>query len=118
MSNAFEKFFKEEKIAQAELDKAISNPPEEKRVTGKIIKVQMGKEGEEESKSGGWGFISSKAIPFTRIFFHWTSLKQDTLKFQQLKNGMKVEFTAVEVEGKGWRAIKIKVVNGEQTTTT
>lgn len=77
-----------------------STPKEEKRVLGKIIKVS----------DAGWGFISSKDIKFTRIFFHWSSLKQDTLNFQSLKNGMKVEFTPVEVEGKGWRAIKIRVV--------
>lgn len=77
---------------------------ENKRVTGKIIKV---------STEEGWGFISSKEIKFTRIFFHWTSLKQDTLKFQDLKNGLRVEFTPVEVEGKGWRAIKIKVLSDE-----
>jgi len=76
-------------------------PKEEKRATGKIIKVS----------DAGWGFISSKEIKFTRIFFHWTSLKQDTLRFPDLKNGMKVEFTPVEVEGKGWRAIKIRVVS-------
>ena len=77
---------------------------EEKRVKGKIIKVS----------DEGWGFISSKDIKFTRIFFHWTSLKQDTLKFADLKNGMKVEFTPVEVENKGWRAIKIRVVRDEE----
>lgn len=76
---------------------------DEQRVKGKIIKVA----------SGGWGFISSKEIKFTRIFFHWTSLKQDTLKFTELKNGMKVEFTPVEIEGKGWRALKIEVLNNE-----
>lgn len=75
----------------------------ERRVVGKIIKVS----------SAGWGFISSKEIMFTRIFFHWTSLKQDTVKFQELKNGMKVEFTPVEVEGKGWRALMIKVINDD-----
>lgn len=73
---------------------------EETRVKGKIIKVS----------EAGWGFISSKDIKFTRIFFHWTSLKQDTLKFQELKNGMKVEFVPVEFEGKGWRALKINVI--------
>lgn len=77
--------------------------PEEQRIKGKIIKVS----------DEGWGFISSKDIKFTRIFFHWTSLKQDTLKFQELKNGMKVEFTPKEVEGKGWRAIKIRVLKDE-----
>jgi cold shock CspA family protein len=98
MANAFQKFFQGE------------NPPtepdnspvkaDEKRVKGKIIKVS----------EDGWGFISSKEIKFTRIFFHWTSLKQDTLKFTDLKNGMKVEFTPVEVADKGWRAIKIRVL--------
>ncbi len=76
---------------------------DEVRVKGKIIKVS----------DEGWGFISSKDIKFTRIFFHWTSLKQDTLKFQDLKNGMKVEFTPVEVQDKGWRAIKIRVLKDE-----
>jgi cold shock CspA family protein len=79
---------------------------EEQRIRGKIIKVS----------GGGWGFISSKEIKFTRIFFHWTSLKQDTLKFTELKNGMKVEFTPIEVEGKGHRAIKINVVTDEVPT--
>lgn len=74
---------------------------DELRVEGKIIKIS----------EAGWGFISSKDIKFTRIFFHWTSLKQDTLKFQELKNGMHCEFTPIEVEGKGFRAIKIEVID-------
>jgi hypothetical protein len=49
---------------------------EEHRIKGKIIKVS----------DEGWGFISSKDIKFTRIFFHWTSLKQGTLNFTGLKN--------------------------------
>lgn len=72
----------------------------ERRVEGKIIKIS----------DDGWGFITSREIPFTRIFFHWTSLKQDTLKFTELTTKMKVEFTPIEIEGKGWRAIKIKVI--------
>lgn len=80
--------------------------PEDKRIIGKIIKVS----------DQGWGFISSKEVKFTRIFFHWTSLKQDTLKFQDLKNGMKVSFVAVEVQDKGWRAIKISVIKDERPT--
>ena len=84
----------------------MSTTPDETRVVGNIIKVS----------GGGWGFISSKDIKFTRIFFHWTSLKQDTSKFQELKNGMKVEFTPIEVEGKGWRAIKINVIADEHHT--
>lgn len=81
--------------------------PEDKRIIGKIIKVS----------DEGWGFISSKEVKFTRIFFHWTSLKQDTLKFQDLKNGMKVSFVAVEVQDKGWRAIKIMVLKNEDPAT-
>lgn len=98
MGNAFSDFFKGESVPTETDTTPIK--PEEKRVVGKIIKVS----------EDGWGFISSKDIKFTRIFFHWTSLKQDTLKFTELRNGMKVEFTAVEVQDKGWRAIKIKVV--------
>lgn len=79
---------------------------EETRVQGKIIKVS----------EDGWGFISSKEIKFTRIFFHWTSLRQDTLRFPELKQGMKVEFTPIEVQDKGFRAIKIKVLdNGDKS---
>ncbi len=72
---------------------------EDKRIDGKIIKIS----------SEGYGFISSKDVPFTRIFFHWTSLRPDTLKFTELKSGMKVSFVAFNVEDKGFRAIKIKV---------
>ena len=103
MGNAFEKFFKGETPPESPDTTPIK--PNEQRVKGKIIKVS----------DDGWGFISSKEIKFTRIFFHWTSLKQDTLKFQELKNGMKVEFTPVEVVDKGWRAIKIRVIVDEQT---
>lgn len=98
MGNAFQKFFQgEEPPTQPDTTPVKAD---EKRVKGKIIKVS----------EDGWGFISSKEIKFTRIFFHWTSLKQETLKFQELKNGMKVEFTPVEVADKGWRAIKIRVL--------
>ncbi len=72
--------------------------------TGKIIKV---------SKEG-WGFISSRDIQFTRIFFHWTSLTQDTLPFPELRTGMHVEFTPVEVQDKGWRAIHVRVIERER----
>jgi len=101
VNNAFREFFKEGE--EPSVPDTTPIKPEDKRVMGKIIKVS------EE----GWGFISSKDIKFTRIFFHWTSLKQDTLKFPELKNGMKVEFTPVEVPDKGWRAIKIRVVKDE-----
>ena len=78
-------------------------PPKmnEKRVIGKIIKLEL---------NGGWGFISSQDIKFTRIFFHWSSLTQNTLRFDKLEKGMLVSFVPIEVEGKGIRAIKIEVI--------
>jgi len=98
--NAFAKFFGENPPTKPD---TTPDKPSDKRAIGKIIKLS----------EDGWGFISSKDIKFTRIFFHWTSLKQDTLKFPELKNGMKVEFTPVEVENKGWRGIKIRVLTEE-----
>jgi len=72
------------------------------RIEGRIIQLK-----------NGWGFISSHAIPYTRIFFHWSALNQDTLHFTKLKKGMLVEFEPMEFPGKGLRAIKIKVIEGD-----
>jgi cold shock CspA family protein len=71
------------------------------KAVGRVIKV---------SKEG-WGFISSKEIQFTRIFFHWTALRQDTVPFLELKTGMTVEFTPIQIPGKGYRAIHVRVVD-------
>jgi cold shock CspA family protein len=76
---------------------------EEQYVTGRIVKVS----------EKGYGFIISPDIKFTRIFFHWSALLQDTLKFTELERGMRVRFVAKDVPGHGIRAIKISVVNGE-----
>jgi|SRR6188768_3329039 len=70
------------------------------KATGRIIKVSK----------AGWGFISSRDVEFVRIFFHWTSLRQDTLPFLELKTGMHVEFTPMQVPGKGWRAVYVRVL--------
>jgi len=75
------------------------------KAVGRIIKV---------SKSG-WGFITSKEIEFTRIFFHWTALRQDTIPFLELKVGMDVEFTPLQIPGRGFRAIRVRVVEKEKT---
>jgi cold shock CspA family protein len=72
----------------------------ERKVVGRVIKVHK----------TGWGFISSRDIEFTRIFFHWTALRQDTVKFPELKTGNYVEFTPVEIPGKGFRAVHVRVV--------
>lgn len=86
------------------MDKMFGPKPElpiESRMKGKIIKIN----------DKGYGFISTREMEFTRFFFHWTYLAQDTLKFPELKIGMPVEFTAQEIPLKGWRALKIKVIS-------
>jgi cold shock CspA family protein len=75
-----------------------------KKIKGKIIKIS----------TKGWGFISSRDIEFTRIFFHWTALRQDTLPFKELKTGMNCEFQPVQIDGRGWRAIHVKVIEKEK----
>jgi cold shock CspA family protein len=104
LNDAFKQLLGGKEPTETDTTPILSN---DRRVIGKIIKVS----------DEGWGFISSKDIKFTRIFFHWTSLKQDTLKFTDLRNGMKVEFTPVEVQDKGFRAIKIVVVKDEPKAT-
>ena len=79
----------------------------ERKVVGRVIKVHK----------TGWGFISSRDIEFTRIFFHWTALRQDTVKFPELKTGMTVEFTPVEIPGKGFRAVHVRVIPKVVTET-
>lgn len=74
-------------------------------MTGKITKLDK----------AGWGFISSRDKPFTRIFFHWSALSPLGPNFLELHKGMVVEFEVMELEGKGWRAIKI-IVQGVETS--
>jgi cold shock CspA family protein len=81
-------------------DEKVETKEEPKRYKGKIIHVS------EE----GWGFITTPEIKFTRIFFHWTGLRNDTLNFKDLMKGMQVEFSTKEYEDKGLRAIKIEVL--------
>ena len=71
-----------------------------KLVTGKVTKVD----------SKGYGFISSKEVPFERIFFHWTSLRHDTTNFKHLIKGAKVEFLPIKNDDGTYRAIKIRVI--------
>ena len=81
----------------------------DERKTGRIIKVS----------EKGWGFISSRDIEFTRIFFHWTALKQNTLNFKELRTGMMVTFKPFQTPDKGYRAIEVEVIEraeNEQAT--
>jgi len=81
-----------------------TEPQSNRRVQGRITLIN------EE----GWGFISSKEIPFRRIFFHWSFLEQDTLKFEEIEEGMMVEFKPLDIPEKGWRAIKIKILEDKK----
>lgn len=73
-----------------------------KEIDGKIIKL-----------GSGWGFISSTNIPYTRIFFHWTNLVQDTLKFPELRKNMKVSFILTYKEGRDYSAVRVRVDESE-----
>lgn len=90
-------------------DDAVIPQEKAKKTVGKILRLS----------DEGWGFIISKDIPFEKIFFHWTALEQDTLRFPKLEEGMEVEFFAVEQEeNRGYRAIKIRVMKDEPERTT
>lgn len=92
-------------LGKSKEDEALNDSPHvRERITGKIVKVSP----------EGWGFIISKEIKFTRIFFHWSALNQDTLHFTELERGMDVEFEPLEVADKGIRAIRIKVLRDNE----
>lgn len=59
----------------------------------------------------GWGHIISKEIPFEKIFFHWTALRNDTARFKDIDEGMTVEFVPTNIPGKGWRALNIRIID-------
>ena len=80
---------------------------EQLKVVGRIIKVSK----------AGWGFISSKEIEFTRIFFHWTALTQSTMNFTELRSGMMVEFIPLRVPDKGWRAVHVCVIERSEVSS-
>lgn len=75
-----------------------------KKMIGRIIRTSK----------AGWGYISTKEMPFVRIFFHWTELRQDSVQFLDLRPGMAVEFSPVQVYGRGWRAIHVRVMERKE----
>ena len=75
-------------------------------ITGTITNIVQTK----GNKKGGYGFISSPDLPYERIFFHWSGLQQQTLRFPALKRRMKVEFQLQHDDINGFRAIKMKVI--------
>ncbi len=67
--------------------------------------------GDGKDKKGGYGFIASEQLPYERIFFHWSGLSQDSLRFPELKRRMKVEFKLQWDDFRNsFKAIKIKVL--------
>lgn len=97
--------FMEKLLGRSKEDEALNESPQvRERLVGKIVKISP----------RGWGFIISQDIKFTRIFFHWSALNQDTLHFTELERGMEVEFEPLDVPGKGIRAIRIKVLEDDE----
>jgi cold shock CspA family protein len=78
----------------------LKSEDERTKIEGKII---------AKSKSG-YGFITSIEIPFKRIFFHWTALKNDGPGFLDVKIGDRVRFTPIELNEKGWRAVNVEII--------
>jgi len=81
-----------------------------KRIEGKIIHL------DEE----GWGFFSSDEVKYERIFFHWSALSKGQRNFKFLERGMRCTFDCVYIKSsrdgqpdKGWRALKIEVINDD-----
>lgn len=101
MHSPFEKIYGNKTSTETEVNSAKPLP---ERATGKITKLS----------DKGWGFITSRDIPFTRIFFHWQALNVDTVNFANLQRNMTVEFTPIKREGKGLSAVKIKVVESSR----
>jgi len=75
------------------------------KALGKIVKLSP----------SGWGFILSPQHQFTRIFFHWTALQQNTLNFTDLKVGMKVRFYTQKYKEQGTRAYKVEVIDDDES---
>ena len=90
-----------------ELDELKNTAKPKDVIQGTITNIVTG----NEKKKGGYGFIASPDLPFERIFFHWSGLRQDTLRFPDLKKRMRVEFQLQKDEVNGYRAIKIFVLS-------
>ena len=94
-------------VGDTEESKKKERIEKEKRIVGKIIRVDP----------KGYGFIISNELPFERIFFHWSSLRSNTLRFPKLRRGMTVEFVARDQglddngDNVGFKAIRISVID-------
>lgn len=98
----FEKKIEDQLMKEAEVIPLNTDPIV--RIEGHITRIF------DEEGTGGYGFISSRSKPYTRIFFHWSALVPNTKDFTELKKGDKVKFDLIKYEDKGWRALKIEVL--------
>lgn len=78
-----------------------------KDALGRIVAVKREK---------GYVFISSKDIPFQRIFCHWSRIRG--LDWEEVEYGMEVKFDAEKdtsrPKGEQWRAMRAHVItNGK-----
>lgn len=62
------------------------------------------------NKDKGYGFLSTPDLPFTRIFFHWSALINNTLHFKKVEKGMKAEFEVQEHEPDKYRAVRMRII--------
>jgi cold shock CspA family protein len=69
------------------------------KIAGKIKTLLLDKK---------YGFI--RADDGEDFFFHKTGLEQTTVAFEDLKEGMRVEFTPVPDSARGPRAIEVRVL--------
>jgi len=86
----------------------IESEIQSEKTIGKIIKLH----------ESGWGFITSPTYQFTRIFFHWTALQQNTLNFTDLRVGMMVKFFTRRYKEQGVRAYKVEVIENDRSEDT
>lgn len=77
----------------------LTSVSENKKIIGKIIHLSQ----------NGYGFIESKELQFTRIYFSWKNL-HPAVQFTRLKVGDLLEFFPYFTEGRGYKAMKITKV--------
>lgn len=75
-------------------------PFNDKRVEGKVIMINK----------RGYGFISTKEVPYTRIYFHWTNLLPQTINFAEIRRGDPVDFILEKKDDGTYKAIKVDVL--------
>jgi cold shock CspA family protein len=79
----------------------------DKRLEGKVILVNK----------RGYGFISCKDVPYTRIYFHWTNLIPQ-INFADLRRGDTVDFILEKKDDGTYKAIKVDAFDDSKNEVT